>query len=739
MLLCCLDYIFKISMLRHLGLCFIFFAILGGIFHAIAEEPSNKSPVEITAEKFFYSRDEKRASATGAVEVNEGDQLLNADHVVYYQDQDKILAEGNISLLREDGSIFFAKKAQLERAMRRGKILQFYSRMSQKGLFAGSAAEMTDQNHIKVYNAVYSPCQVCKSNVVPFMPLWQIKAEEAMLDKEKQEIVYRNAKMEALGIPILYTPYLSTPSPKAQRKSGVLMPRPTWSNDYGASLHIPYYFNIAPEADATITPWFHSRNGHLLEGEFRHLTEYGKYQIHGTIIRTTKYNKDGTEVLGKKETKAHIDTFGEFLLPNNMADSYVGFDITRMNDSSRTYLKKYKINQSDVLRQNIFMRNFQQYNYLFMDTLHFQSLRPQDKWNTTPRAIPWVRLGYNHKFENNNSELAITSDLLKLHHNEEENYTRFSTNANYGIPFILPYGQLLKIAVNLRMDAYNTHIVNKTSTLLQKNIKARKNIIYPALQLDWSTPLINFTQWGAITVEPIINAIISPNMRIAENAVNEDSQWFELSAFNLFQKNRFLGIDRLETGSRINYGVKASLSNQVIKNISMIIGRVYNFQQHPEYDVRSGLNKKHSDYVSAINFHLTDNVYFIHKMHLAAKDGQVLRQDIHTFYTQPTWNLMLTYSEVNKKLIDPTLQIYPKDLYLTANYNFYPQWWVGVGGRRKLGEKINTVSKKIVEFGSLHYQGDCLNVLFTVQRDHTKLRDLRPSTTYVINIQIPTF
>ena len=106
-------------------------------------------------------------------------------------------------------------------------------------------------------------------------PDWQIKAASIDIDQRADEGAGRDVRLEFKGVPILYSPWLSFPVSDA-RKSGFLFPTPEQSSRSGWALFTPYYFNLAPNYDATLSPGYMSKRGAAIEGEFRYLTETSK-------------------------------------------------------------------------------------------------------------------------------------------------------------------------------------------------------------------------------------------------------------------------------------------------------------------------------------------------------------------------------------------------------------------------------------------------------------------------------
>ena len=95
-------------------------------------------------------------------------------------------------------------------------------------------------------------------------------------------LYFEDARLEFLGVPMAYFPYMSAPDPTVKRKTGVLTPSYSTSSVYGLGVTVPYYWALAPDYDFTFTPMITSRQGPLLQGEWRQRLLNGAYSIRAT-------------------------------------------------------------------------------------------------------------------------------------------------------------------------------------------------------------------------------------------------------------------------------------------------------------------------------------------------------------------------------------------------------------------------------------------------------------------------
>src|SRR5690606_34498838 len=98
--------------------------------------------------------------------------------------------------------------------------------------------------------AAYSPCSVCDAEGNKRTPVWEIRAVRVIHDQERKRITYKNASLNAFGVPILWTPYLSHPDPSVHAASGFLMPDLGHSSELGFVGKLPYYLSLSDSRDA---------------------------------------------------------------------------------------------------------------------------------------------------------------------------------------------------------------------------------------------------------------------------------------------------------------------------------------------------------------------------------------------------------------------------------------------------------------------------------------------------------
>ena len=124
---------------------------------------------------------------------------------------------------------------------------------------------LTPQGMVNLSGVTFTTCP-------PHDNSWQIRARSIDLDTQNKIGTGRDARIDFMGVPLMYLPWLSFPL-SSERKSGFLFPGIGNTSSSGAQVSVPYYWNIAPNADFTFEPIIYSKRGVDLGGDFRFLTE----------------------------------------------------------------------------------------------------------------------------------------------------------------------------------------------------------------------------------------------------------------------------------------------------------------------------------------------------------------------------------------------------------------------------------------------------------------------------------
>jgi LPS-assembly protein len=237
-------------------------------------------PTFVSGER-IHGRTDLETTVEGDAELRRGDTVIRADRLEYLQPQDKARATGNVRI-NKAGDVFEGPLLELEVDAFQG----FFNQPRYKFLRndAHGEAERVDflgEKHALIKNATYT---TCKREPGPrWMPDWILRASSLRLDNEEEVGYARNAVLSFMGVPFLPVPLMSFPL-SDKRKSGVLPPTYGVDSVSGVELTLPYYWNIAPNRDATLYPTLMSKRGVDLGAEFRYLERDYNGTIRGNYL-----------------------------------------------------------------------------------------------------------------------------------------------------------------------------------------------------------------------------------------------------------------------------------------------------------------------------------------------------------------------------------------------------------------------------------------------------------------------
>ena len=324
-------------------------------------DPSLKAnpdtPMLLQADELIYDNKNNIVRATGNVEVFYNKHTLLADQIIYDRNENVLIAEGNVHIKEPDGAIVKADRIRLTDDFRNGFIKSLNIRTSEDASITADRATRIEGNTTIFENGSFTPCKVCEKHPEK-PPLWRIKAERVIHNKDERVIEYENASFEFLGVPIAYVPYFKHADPSKKRQSGFLTPGATYSGDLGYIVETPYFVALAQNYDATITPVTTTRAGQMLKTQWRHRLANGAY----TIDLAGAY--DGSpqaDVPGDREFRGSIVTKGNFELGSFWN---FGWDATvETDDKFRRFYKLDDVSATDRVSQ-VYLTGQSERNYI---------------------------------------------------------------------------------------------------------------------------------------------------------------------------------------------------------------------------------------------------------------------------------------------------------------------------------------------------------------------------------------
>ncbi|MDX2095082.1 MAG: LPS assembly protein LptD [Alphaproteobacteria bacterium] len=672
---------------------------------------SPDAPVTISADTMGADETHHVVIARGHVEVMQGDTILVADQLTYYQQRDFVVAEGNISMLQPNGDVYFADKAELKDGMKRAIIEDFKARFSDSSVLVAHKAVKVNAAVTKLKSASYTPCKLCEG----LSPFWQMNAGEVTVDDLDERITYHNAFLEFSGVPVFYTPYLSHPTPDASGKSGFDLP--TYQTDpyFGSVVKVPYYWRIGEDKDVLLTPWVSTSEGALLQWDYRQLRDAGDYHIQGSITNPQARDDVGNRI-GGHELRGHIFAQGD----EEIADfTHVGFDLQRASDD--TYLRRYVLGGQQALFSRAYYERAQGRNFALAEAVSIQGLRSTDNGKTTPLVLPILQGYYETPPADNGLRFHVAADVQALTRELGADQRRFSITPGASLPMVTEGGQLLTATVNLRQDVYDVSDVTRVSGRSFDGTTART---LPQAALEWRLPLINAFTRGAWLVEPIVLGVAQANGGNPDTISNEDSRLIELSDTNLFSLDRAPGLDLYDSGSRIAYGVRSHYYDTSGISLDGLIGQNYSISSDTPYPNSSRVGESFSDYIGRVAISYRP-VTLSYRFAADRKGGGLNRNEVELGFSAPWLTLSSSFRSIeNNRFLNDS-----REGIISASLPITESWSINGGARNDF-----EIDRLVTTDMGILYKNECFNIGVNAVRSFSRDRDIAPVSAFTFRI-----
>lgn len=484
---------------------------------------------------------DRKLRATGNASILKGNQSITADFIEYDQISEELYAKGQIKITTPDLEL---KGSELEMSLTEntGSIANasFVANINEDSTskfnkeLRGTATKifLEGEDRKKLENAKVTTCEAGQNE-------WFISSDETVIDQSSGNIKAKDAVLSLRGIPIMYSPYVDF-STTSQRRSGWLLPTAGSTTTSGFEMSIPYYFNLSPTHDATITTRNMAKRGLQLDGEYRYLSE----------------NFAGTSQIQYLNKDKESDIDNRYLLDirhkHNFGHGFTGtIEYEKVKSGDNNYFAD--MSTSIAVTSQVSLRQTAHLDYNKTDDLSDikASLKVQEFQNLTSASPYELKPSFNVSFKKDwenktDQSLFLQTDANFMYdqfdtgNNAANNIatgSRVASTPSISFPIEASFGYLKpKLIANLRhydLDDAQT---------------SKKSIAIPTVSLDSGLYLdrpfelsgYNFIQ----TLEPRVFYTYTPYEDQTEIPMF-DTSLNELNSTTIFQENQFSGQDRV--------------------------------------------------------------------------------------------------------------------------------------------------------------------------------------------------
>jgi len=500
---------------------------------ASAQEPRTKGPATIDAQS-IEGVAELEVTARGRVEFQREDLTIYSEFLRFNQEFGRIEADGGVRLQRGVDR-FFGPRLRYNTQDDTGVFEEptFLMGRGQSARGGAERLEFLGKDRLRLARASFTTCE-------PGNESWRIEARELELDYENEEGKARDMRLRLLDTTIFALPFASFPL-ENRRKSGFLAPYISNNSRRGIEVGVPYYFNLAPEQDLTVTPIYMSKRGEQLKTNYRYLERNYSGQLRLEVMPQDDVLKRARSGL----TFQHEQQFS----PNLSGRA----DLNRVSDD------RYFVDLTTAVRA-VSVGNLQREGQLnYGDTFYgmpgylqgrvqrFQTLQDPLSPTVSPyHRVPQINFGASRTELAERFDLAVPGEYVRFAHPSLVEGTRSSFNPAVSMPLLAP-GYFVTPRLGMRSARYD---LQRTAA----GQPGRQSVNVPWASLDAGlifergTKLLgdNLTQ----TLEPRLFYVYAP-FRAQDQIPLFDTALADFNYAQLFSENRFAGGDRFGDANQL--------------------------------------------------------------------------------------------------------------------------------------------------------------------------------------------
>jgi LPS-assembly protein len=572
----------------------IFFAENSFALPSLKKEKSLGTPSVLRADQIDADKAENILIAKGHAELRKDSSVIFANRMTYSKDKKTIRAIGNVVIKDLEIGNMWADEGELKDDFSSGKFINSKIVFKDGSYLSSPEIDRESPTSTTLYDSIYAICpddEIVADNGLAGkkFDMATISSSSNNIDRATGKMKIRNGVFKLYSIPVFYSPYMKITLPSKERESGFLTPSYAKNSNFGLSVKIPYYFNIAPNMDLTTTPQIAVSGGQvMLTNDFQHLTDYGKYNLnfelannelkHAAVNRGV-IDPNNTALINKTNKKYRWGAAGKgsFDFTTNAG---LNFDLNTISDTN--FLRDYHFSYLAYTESKVNLDYIKGRDYYSIKSVRFQELQNKQNANQAQFVLPSIStysetkksLFFKEKF-------ALTTNFTTIAPSEGMQYRRFTATPEVKVPFNIK-GNLFEIDAKVQTDLYSIEN-NFKSDNKNNNYKQFESNYKPEISASWKLPLIQKTKLNTLIFEPMVTIVSSSYKKNFSQIANQDSSNSELTVSNLFVSDRIYGYDRNEAGQRVSYGFKSSLFNK-LGEFGLTLGQSYRMKT-PTQDV----------------------------------------------------------------------------------------------------------------------------------------------------------
>ena len=655
-------------------------------FLSIAGPPTNLSANNIVHDSLTGN-----IEASGEVTIIQGHLILKTSKLIYEASSDSIIIPEPLEIYDTmKKEITYATYGELSADMRDGLLKSARIIQKNKKLQITAAKMKKEGGRYTIMDkAVSSYCKICKESSTP---LWEIRSRKVIADNVRDKIVYEDAVFRLMGIPVLYTPYVSIPSSNVKRATGFLKPTYIFDDKNGLKVFTPYFITLGDHADVRLTPWINSDGIRTVEARYRQKLHFGHINLNhaSTVDENLKYR-------------------WYFFFDQHISKMPYGFkgNLSLKKVSDAAYRNTYGFGTEDRLRNSFSTYRTKNKQHIETNLIHYETLRTTESNNTMPNSIIDAEINQRLIPNHVGGILDLKMDTRGTYRKASDNNSdgssrdvvRFSGLAKWQKDWVVGNGIVAGIA---------SQVISNSRRVYQDPSSKNDHDItsYGALKLKW--PIRNKKQQSSHLIEPIVQVVAAGNNK--NSIPNEDSLLPEFDETNLFEFSRFPGVDAYEEGQRLNLALNYTYDRLGLFKAGLKVGKILRTTDTQQFSKSTGLDGKSSDWLTSSHLNIGSNFTLINRA-LIEDDLSILRNEMHLDWSYKSLSTVSKYVwHQSDASLGQNKNI--SQLYLDAGYSIDTDWNISTSMNYDFTDNETTLSNGV----DLVFYNDCTKASLSFNR-----------------------
>jgi LPS-assembly protein len=520
----------------------------------ISKEARGALPTFLSADR-LQGTTEKQVELEGDAVIRRGDMTIKGDRLEYDQSSNQARGTGNVRINRA-GNVYEGPALELNLDTYEGFFIQpRYQLLKNEGNGEADRIDFVDDKRAVIHNASYSTCR--RQPGPSWMPDWIFRATTITTDNEEEVGTATGAVLSFKGVPVLPIPYISFPL-SDKRKSGLLPPSLGVDSVNGLEVSQPYYWNMAPNRDATITPTVMSKRGLNLGVEFRYLEPSYFGQVRYDLMPSDQLRDSNRWGLSYQHQGMVRNELTQRLTDGGLA---LNVNLNRVSDdnywsdfarSGNSLTQRLLINDANVAWTN---GNFAS----SVRTLKWQTLQSGSTTITPPYdRLPQVTTRYARN-DINGFDYSVLADFTRFQADStltgQPNGQRAFSLMQVSRPWLFPAGFITpKLQLHATQYQFETpHYGADSASRAVPTFSLDSGLIYERDANYFGNQFIQTLEPRAFYVKtPYRNQSLLPNY---------DSGANDFNFATIYTENAFAGNDRISDSDLLTLGVSTRLLN----------------------------------------------------------------------------------------------------------------------------------------------------------------------------------